>query len=750
MAVLLVRGSNIDDEINLNTKDRHGKTPLDWILTMTYSKIRLVESKVMANGGKVNLDLVDQIPGMRAPPFMKDIDISISSQNDLKPLLKMALEGNFENVEELIKLGANVNSTDQFGNTALHLTSDFEIAKILVKHGALINISNLQNETPMTSAIDKGVIPIVTMLLNHRAEVTGITKNTKYLHLFGLYYKDGPELMKTLIEKGADIHARDFRKNTVLHLAISKKCLAFASWLIREKADVNAKNIFDETPLTLAIQKGSFSIAKKLMDNGAKACDLDAVYFLQNVNCQSEAEAYETFVKRLIQNGANLDAKDHLENSALHLASSMGLLKIVIALLARGIAVDSPNNVYETPLIIACQEGHLKIVKVLLGYGAKSTSINILDFMRENQHKDPHDFASVVTELIKGGTCIETLDVYENTALHFASSIGIKRIVKTLIKHGASINAKNINNLTPLDVAATKRHLDIVDYLLENGANGDSIDIVKFLKASQNSDEQQLASILIKLVVQKADILAKDQCGNSALHIASKKGFTSIVDILIKNGALVWVNVPNLQGKTPFELAAQNGHLTIMDKLLKNGTDCETKDIMTLLKDTRDIEKQKHIMIVKKMITHKGLNLHYRDEKDKNNTALHFAAALDDLKLMKLLIENGCDVNAINDENDTPLNLAFVKGHQDVIDLLLEKGATANVPNLFRAMPKVPKENECCELCIEPKNGVFAFQPCGHANACEQCCVKLTYGHGTQKKCPICRGSVKSFQRIYV
>ena len=292
-------------------------------------------------------------------------------------------------------------------------------------------------------------------------------------------------------------------------------------------------------------------------------------------------------------------------------------------------------------------------------------------------------------------------------------------------------------------------HLDIANYLLDNGANGDSVDLVEFLKDHKDNDEQGLAKVLTKLIGQKADVLIKDQYGNSALHIVSLKGYESIVDILIQNGALV--NVTNKHGETPLGLAAKNGHLKILDQFLKNGTDCETIDIFALLKDIQDMDKQIQAMIMKKLITHNGIYLQARDET--KNTALHQTSSVGHFELVEFLIEYGAEIDATNSENNTPLNLAFAKGHQSIVDLLLKKGASANLPNLFQAMPKVPevKGNDSCALCFEPKNEIFAFQPCGHANACKQCCEILTNNEDRSlRKCPICRSYVTDFQKIYI
>ena len=78
----------------------------------------------------------------------------------------------------------------------------------------------------------------------------------------------------------------------------------------------------------------------------------------------------------------------------------------------------------------------------------------------------------------------------------------------------------------------------------------------------------------------------------------------------------------------------------------------------------------------------------------------------------------------------------------------MDKGAKIDV---FNFMPKSNQGNDQCSLCFNPKNGIFAFQPCGHANACKSCCVKLTFLEARDlKKCPICRTNVTHFQKIYL
>ena len=56
-----------------------------------------------------------------------------------------------------------------------------------------------------------------------------------------------------------------------------------------------------------------------------------------------------------------------------------------------------------------------------------------------------------------------------------------------------------------------------------------------------------------------------------------------------------------------------------------------------------------------------------------------------------------------------------------------------------------------CQICCESKGGTFAFVPCGHAIACENCCVKLTFGGERRKRiCPICREKIVQYIKVFV
>lgn len=54
------------------------------------------------------------------------------------------------------------------------------------------------------------------------------------------------------------------------------------------------------------------------------------------------------------------------------------------------------------------------------------------------------------------------------------------------------------------------------------------------------------------------------------------------------------------------------------------------------------------------------------------NTALHYAAAYGWINIVKLLVEAGSDVNAINEWKSPAILVAMLKGHLGIVDYMID------------------------------------------------------------------------------
>jgi ankyrin repeat protein len=62
-------------------------------------------------------------------------------------------------------------------------------------------------------------------------------------------------------------------------------------------------------------------------------------------------------------------------------------------------------------------------------------------------------------------------------------------------------------------------------------------------------------------------------------------------------------------------------------------------------------------------------------------TPLHYAAAKGNLKLVKILVESGSNIFALDARGSTPLHEAAAAKHRDVYEFLLQKGASDSTRN---------------------------------------------------------------------
>lgn len=111
-------------------------------------------------------------------------------------------------------------------------------------------------------------------------------------------------------------------------------------------------------------------------------------------------------------------------------------------------------------------------------------------------------------------------------------------IVKFLVSHGADVNSRDNAGITVLLFAAAFSKIDTIKFLVEKGAgvNANSDDccgITALMVAVENRNR----NLIVFFIEKGADVNAMDRDGNTALKIATEKGYTDIADLLRKHGA---------------------------------------------------------------------------------------------------------------------------------------------------------------------------------------------------------------------
>jgi ankyrin repeat protein len=196
----------------------------------------------------------------------------------------------------------------------------------------------------------------------------------------------------------------------------------------------------------------------------------------QSIEKLSEA-AYAGNVKEIrtaIQEGVDLNARDHDGVPALYWAAARGHSDSLRTLLAAG---ANPNTTSAkkgwSPLMIAAQRGDLEAVRELLKRGA-DPNLKAPDGQTALLLAAYDGRATVLETLLdKSGANVATQLPDAATALHLSAQEGHAEAVKVLLKHGANVNSRRMDGSTPLLLACGRGLTKIVEILLAGGASSD-------------------------------------------------------------------------------------------------------------------------------------------------------------------------------------------------------------------------------------------------------------------------------------
>ena len=254
--------------------------------------------------------------------------------------LVAALQGGHVRVADfLLQHGANVDfrGTNSVGHhwTPLHSVAvlpnhlvGVSAAQFLLEHGASVNPRHWQfEETPLHLAAQSEYFEVVRMLLQHGAEVNSPDARG-HTPLYSMDISQDPlteesrlNTFQVLLEYGADVNSRGrWRDSTLLHDASFLHQLDVVRTLLDHGADANVEDNRGRTPLHQVI-KGSddsrFAITQLLVKHGADVNVRDK-YHVTPLHLASFCNPETELVQFLLDNGANVNIEDNWSQTPLH------------------------------------------------------------------------------------------------------------------------------------------------------------------------------------------------------------------------------------------------------------------------------------------------------------------------------------------------------------------------------------------------------------------------------------------------
>jgi ankyrin repeat protein len=221
--------------------------------------------------------------------------------------------------------------------------------------------------------------------------------------------------------------------------------------------------------------------------------------------------------------------------------------------------VDDFDNIGRTPLYWAACRGDEKSVSLLLEFGAKS---DLVSPRRGTINRALHAAASsghdgIVSKLLRHGAHVDSRGDDDITPLFLAAGFNDgNRCIEVLLQHGAAIDARDSEDRTPLLISCQNGMLQNARLLLQRGANIDH---------AENEGWTPLASCIfwnmhdsIRLLLSSgASRLVRTKQGDTLLHSAARYGDVETLALLADKGTLgdVDVEARNGVGKTAREIA---------------------------------------------------------------------------------------------------------------------------------------------------------------------------------------------------
>ncbi|WP_264687673.1 ankyrin repeat domain-containing protein [Wolbachia endosymbiont (group B) of Erynnis tages] len=456
---------------------------------------------------------------------------------------------------------------------------------------SLINEKDKFGYTPLQYAAKNGKWDIVNLFLDKTAErnqddVADKDKfSTSWTTVHYAVYNGNMSLFNDIFQFLSDketmINTKDSSDWTPLHYAVYYNALDVVKFLVNKGADISVKDKDSKTPLDLAAQENDTNVAEFLkqteLDKKLLAAVQDAglnevkdlINQKANINAKdmygwtllhfAASRDKLSVVEFLFNNNANINAKDVYGNTPLHVAAQYSSsLEIVKFLLDKDISgINNITNNGWTPLHVAIQGNKLNTVELLLGRGA---DIEVRDIYNQTSldlatRKGYLDIAGILKQvqldrklltivesggfneakgLIAQGANIDTNDKNGNTLLYSAAEIGDLNLVKLLLDNGANIEAKNGEyQATPLHGAVENYRIDVVKLLLNRGANVNAEDKDNWTPLHYGADTNS-PDIVKVLVDAHANLGAKGNYGKTPLDIAKDKGHNNIVEYLEK------------------------------------------------------------------------------------------------------------------------------------------------------------------------------------------------------------------------
>ncbi|XP_031548930.1 transient receptor potential cation channel subfamily A member 1-like [Actinia tenebrosa] len=464
-------------------------------------------------------------------------------------LNEAVMTGNVDALSRLLEQKSiDVNMPDSYGRAPLHnaiLRSDVRMVEMLLEANADINLKDDREDTPMHFAARSGNTKMIKVLLSHPecdVNVKGSSLNSP-LHLAAC--QNRPALCKLLVERGAKINSQEENGKTPLGRAVETGANESAQYLLQymtnEGMDI-MEQLYDAdydgtTLLHLAVDSGFLEVVKLCVEYGAiirqpRRKDRMTAFHLA---CEQGSVNIVKFLVEKDNTIAKILLVDSEWTTPLHKTARSNSHGIAEILIDNGAEINARDINNSTPLMAAAKTGATETVQLLMVKGADPT-VKDVDGKTAVFNGIGH---SKITEILLQDPVLAPLltekDNSGHTVAHYAAMKNDVKSMALFLKHNKAVASVTSDSLdTPLHVAAQYGNHEVIRVLIEKQAG-------KLINAQNNRSRTALHLACrgghyraAMLLLQNSAGVEKDQSGRTPLHEAAKNGAKKVVEMIVE------------------------------------------------------------------------------------------------------------------------------------------------------------------------------------------------------------------------
>ena len=508
------------------------------------------------------------------------------------------------------------------------------------------------------------------------------------------------EILKMLLHQKASVDCENSQQETSLLLACRSRQWQAAKVLFYSGANGLHADIDGQTPLHVAVVSGGVELVEHMVSRKEKVvlnklkeiCSLsDACQFNYGMLIELYPDLSNGQINEVVSQACRLRNTDVLEFTGITLA----------------------NDVLATHITQAYYAGHLNCLNTLLKCteGRKELPCLNITVSESCKHKE---FISLTIFLVN--KLKRDFNEDNGEPLRTAARSGNFSAIEYLIqKCHAKVDKPDTHGATALLFACMESHSDIVDLLLNWGAN--------------------------------VNVLAEE----TPLTAACRHGQQKIVNRLLKENPISTIlSKTNKYGQSPVDIAINNGHTALAANLMKKGAQLSPKNVsfhsLCQLGDTEQMSAFLQACMDHQVADEKSLSVVGQADNSKlldllltNDTviksretlvkALETASIMGSKMIVSKLIEwdNGNVWKSIKNKPTNPIFQAIKHHHPDIVELLLERGCSLTTDSW--PLQDIVRSNSILTLVLEhlpqPVLNEALLVGCSLGHQVPEFCVRL-------------------------